>query len=155
MLPGLAHSTPSREFCERLAARRGRVYFSQLLRLELVETLKNLVVRRPAQLPTSVRRQHRLDDWEADARVRRRWMTFGVNQFRAFLRQFEDAIELPLDEETWERSIEIMIRHKIRSYDAMHVATARAHGLRHLATVDRWFSGIRSPRIWLTRDSSP
>jgi predicted nucleic acid-binding protein len=131
------------------------VYFSQLLRLEIAEALKNLAVRRPPQLPTGERQRYRLDDWETDTQARRRWMAFGVTQFRGFLGQFGDIIELPLDESTWQRSVQIMVRDGLRSYDAMHVATAREHGLRHFATVDRWFAGLRSPRVWLTRDPSP
>jgi predicted nucleic acid-binding protein len=153
MIDGVAHSGPSRAFCERLAASGSHVYFSQLLPLEVAEAVKNLAVRRPAQLTEDVRRLYRMDHWDADRRVRQRWMAFGIRQFVAFLDQFAQVTELPLDEAIWRRSIRLMTQYRLRSYDALHLATARDHRLQHLATVDRWFADIRSPRVWLTRDS--
>ncbi|HEY7060014.1 MAG TPA: type II toxin-antitoxin system VapC family toxin [Chloroflexota bacterium] len=153
MIGGVAHSAPSCEFCQRLAVAGSQIYYSQLLPLEVVEAIKNLVVRRPAQLPEHLRRRYRLDDWESDRVVRQRWLAFGIRQFDAFLDQFDRVVELPLHETIWRRSIRLMSQYKLRSYDAVHLATAKEHNLRHFATVDRWFAAVTSPRIWLTRDA--
>jgi predicted nucleic acid-binding protein len=152
MIAGVAHSGPSRVFCGRLATSGSHVYFSQLLLLEIAEAVKNLAVRRPAQLTPNVRQRYRLDHWDTDQQVRQRWMAFGIRQFVAFLDQFAQVTELPLDEPIWRRSIRLMTQYRLRSYDALHLATARHFRLRHFATVDRWFADVRSPRIWLTRD---
>lgn len=154
MIAGVAHSVPSRAFCEQLAIAGSHIHFSQLLPLEVVEAVKNLAVRRPAQLADDVRRRYRLDRWDAERVVRQRWMAFGVRQFDAFLDQFAHVTELPLNDATWRRSVRLMTRYRLRSYDALHLATARDHHLRHFATVDRWFADIQTPRIWLTRDAS-
>jgi predicted nucleic acid-binding protein len=68
-----------------------------------------------------------------------------------------DSVELPVGSALWDDSIETMARWQLGSNDALHVATARAYGIRYFATTDRGFRGVPAPMIWLIRDdvSSP
>ena len=40
-----------------------------------------------------------------------------------------------------------MARHNLKSYDAIHLTTAREHRLQRFAASDRELQDIRSPRI--------
>lgn len=77
LLPGLAHSGPGLQFCDQLARQGSTVYFSQLLRLEIAQALRNVATRMPAQLSAHLRQQFRLDHWSIREDVRRGWMTYG------------------------------------------------------------------------------
>ncbi len=151
IMVGSKNSRASAEFCDRLVIRRSCIYFSQLLLLELSETIKWLATK-PDELPDSVRSQHWLDDWETSVVVRRQWMNFGVAQLEAFLERFEETFELPLRKSTWLSSVGIMAEEQMRSYDALHVATGREARFRDLATTDRHFRKIDDLTIWLTLD---
>jgi predicted nucleic acid-binding protein len=155
LLPGLAHAGPSLEFCDQLARQGCTVYFSQLLRLEIAQALKNVATRKPAQLSEPLRQQFQLHDWNTREDVRRRWMTHGQGQLEAFIGQFVEVVELPLDRVTWDRSIDLMCRYPFKSYDAAHVATAIQYSVQHLATTDREYLVVQNPRIWLIRDPAP
>jgi predicted nucleic acid-binding protein len=155
LLPGLAHSGPGLQFCEQLARQGSTVYFSQLLRLEIAQALRNVATRSPAQLSVHLRQQFQLDPWSAREDVRRGWMTYGRGQLEAFIQQFVEVIELPFDRATWEHSIDLMCRYQLKSYDAVHVARAEQYGLQHVATTDREYLVVQSPRIWLIRDPTP
>jgi predicted nucleic acid-binding protein len=153
MIAGVAHHTSCAAFCEPLVANDCRVYFSQLLRMEIAETIKNFAVRNQgAQLPEAVREQYRLDQWTKSFDVRWRWLLYGLSQLDALLGRFTQVIELPVRANLWEDSIEIMDRWQLGSNDALHVATARHHGLRYLATTDRGLQAVTNPMIWLIRD---
>jgi predicted nucleic acid-binding protein len=153
MFPGLPHSEASRIFCSRLGNQGGRIYFSQLLLADLANALRNLATRDFKRLPESTRLHYQLDQWTTSDQVRRTWMQTGVQQWEAFLAQFEEAIELPLRSGTWQRSLTLLWQHDLKSNDALHVATAIESGLQHFAAVDREFSRVRDLQLWLIRDS--
>jgi len=72
-----------------------------------------------------------------------------------YLRQFEEAFELPLQGATWARAVEVMERYDLKSYDAIHIATAQERGLLDCATMDRDFEAIHALTLWLARDDRP
>ena len=152
LIRGLAHSEPCIQFCEQLADHHTTVYCSDLLRLEIANALRNLVLRRPAQLAEPVRQRYQLTRWAADSAVRRRWMRFGCSQLAGRLGSFEAVVELPLSTAIWERSVRLMAAYDLKSNDALHVATALTHRLKHFATTDREFEGINGLQLWLIRD---
>jgi predicted nucleic acid-binding protein len=80
-------------------------------------------------------------------------MDFGVAQLDGLLSRFALVFELPLRRTVWLSSITIMAESRLRPYDAVHVATARAEGLRDFATADGHFRKINDLTVWLTRDS--
>lgn len=84
--------------------------------------------------------------------VRQQWMSAGMQKFESFLNRFDEVAEFPFHGEIWEQSVEIMARHQLKSLDAVHVATARAYGLRHFATLDDDFNHVQDLRVWLIRD---
>lgn len=151
IVPGIAHSQAAAQFCERLAQQGGRVYFSLILRLELAQVFRNLATRGDG-LPLGMRQQYRLDRWGADPRVRAQWLAFGLRQFDAFLQQFDEVYELPFTLDIWLDSVRAMGAHGLGSQDAVHLATARVHGLHEFATIDGDFTSISDPHIWLVRD---
>lgn len=151
MLPGLPNALASETFCTQLVRHGSHIYFSQILRLELSQAIRNLASRR-GQLPLAIQREYQLDQWESNVAVRHHWMGAGKQKFDAFLASFSEAIELPFETEIWERSVEIIARNQLKSLDAVHIATARAYGLRHVATLDDDFNRIADLRVWLIRD---
>ena len=156
LIAGVAHHAACAAFCNRFAADDCTVYFSQLLRLEIAQTLQNFAARnKGAQLPESVRRQHDIGQWTTSFEVRWRWLLHGLNRLNALLARFAHTVELPIQARLWEDSIELMARWQLGSNDALHVATARAYGLRYFATTDRGFRDVPTPMIWLIRDDTP
>jgi predicted nucleic acid-binding protein len=151
---GAPHAYACRQFCDELIAAGSRVYFSQILRLELSQALRRLATTR-TNLSAAMRQQYQLDDWGTSAAVRSRWLTLGAAQFDLLLAQFAIAIELPFQVSTWAHSLDIMAQDGLQSRDAVHVATARQHGLRDLATVDADFQGIAGLQVQLIRNPSP
>ena len=81
-------------------------------------------------------------------------MTTGTGKFGVFLSHFSEVIELPFVTEIWEQSVEIMALNQLKSLDAIHIAMARAYGLRHFATLDDDFNRVQDLRVWLIRDSA-
>lgn len=151
---GSDHSQASVDFCARLVDRGSRVYFSQVLRLELSEAIRKLAAdpRRAARLPPDLRREHQLDQWGTNLFVRQRWMDFGVPQFDALIDRFAEAFELPFRPKTWRSSFGVIVDHQLRSLDAIHVATVRKNRIRHLATTDRDFTRVTDLTVWLEQD---
>ncbi len=154
MFPGTTHSAASARFCRRLSDQSSRVYFSQILRLEIAQTVRKLATK-PDRLPPDVRHDYQLDRWGQDFLVRQRWMTAGLAQFDAFLAQFAEVFEIPFRLRIWESSVGIMALEHLRSQDAVHLATARTIRVGHFATCDDDFRHVRDPRIWIIRDDHP
>lgn len=152
-IAGSTNSRANARFCDRLVSQQSSIYFSQLMRLEYSEAFKKLATK-PGELPAELRRQYQLDDWGTNLLVRRRWMDFGVAQLDQFVNRFAEIFELPLNRTTWLRSVAVMVENQLRSYDAVHVATAREAHLLHFATTDRHFRKIDDLTIWLTLDSA-
>jgi predicted nucleic acid-binding protein len=154
LVVGAKHHARSRAFCADLAARGSTAYYSQLLLLELAQAFRNLVVRRPPQLPETIRNQHQLEQWAQSGEVRQAWLAFGHAQLESFLDQFRQTVELPirLRQESLSHCHTLMVRYDLKSYDAYHLVTANEYGLNDFATADREFQNVKMPRVWLTRD---
>jgi predicted nucleic acid-binding protein len=155
MIGGVAHHRSCARFCDQLVADDCRVYFSQLLRLEIVQTLQNFAARnKGGQLPESVRQQHSIDQWSTSFEVRWRWLLYGLSRLNGVLDRFAEYVELPIRPSLWNDSIEIMARWQLGSNDALHISTAQAYGIRYFATTDRGFRDVLAPMIWLIRDDA-
>ncbi len=152
LVAGLPNSTASHTFLETLVANDSRVYFSQILRVELAEAFRRLAKR--AQIPSHIRQQFLFDQWDQNVLVRQRWMAFSMREFQLLLSRFSEVYELPITTHTWERSIDIIAVEQFRSIDAIHLATARQHGLRHLVTLDDHFTRATDLEVWLLRDQA-
>jgi len=148
---GSRHSTACTAFCAQLISHGARVYFSQLLRLELAEAIRRLATK-TEDLPADLRRDYQLDAWGTDFLVRQRWMDFGVRQFDDLLDRFAEAFELPIKTRTWRSGVSAMVDHQLRAYDAIHLATAREYHIGHLATADRDDRKIADLHVWLIQD---
>ncbi len=157
-IAGLAHSTPSQQFCEALGTFGARIYFSTLLHLEFANAMRKLARprrRQPPRLPPATWQQFHLDRWATDEPVRHEWLRFGREQLEAFLAQFVEAVELPVRPGTWAQAATLMGQYDWKSYDAAHVATATENGLRDFATADREFEPLQGVQLWLARDDRP
>lgn len=152
MFEGTAHSAASVTFCARLEAARSRVVFSEILWLELSQVLARQY--QDPRLPEELRRTYRLDRWETDARVRTRWLAFGLQQFEMLIARFRDVSAISFDRDIWDASIDIMAQTNLRSHDAIHVATARSAGIADFATIDHHFRRMPGLNVWLIRDSA-
>src|SRR4051812_49135320 len=117
IVPGTPNARVSRDFFQGLLERNTRIHFSQILRIEVAQAIRNLASRR-GQLPLRTQRRYRLDEWESNEAVRRRWMTDCAHQFEEFLSQFIfeeflsqfiEVFELPFSITIWERGIELMV----------------------------------------------
>lgn len=140
----------SGDFCAELIEHESRVYFSQLLRLELAEAIRRLATKQ--SLPADIREDFHLDSWGTNFFVRQRWMDFGVQQFEDLLDHFAETFELPIRPKTWRSSLSAMVDSQLRAYDAIHVATAREYHIRHFATADGHYLNVPDLRILLTQD---
>lgn len=151
LVAGSDHHRPCAAYCARLAANDCRIYFSQILWLELAEALRRLATR--PSVAAEIRVAYRLDAWTTDARVRDRWLRYGLDLFEVFLDRFEVG-EFPFDRPTWHESIAVMVDLRLRSLDAIHIATARRNGIRAIATADGDFMRAAGEfDVVLVRDS--
>jgi predicted nucleic acid-binding protein len=150
MLDGLPDSTACSAFCARLVRGNSRVYFSQILRLEIAEAFRKLASRQ--QLPESLRLEYQLADWATHPHVRQQWMAFGMGQFAVFIGKFYQVSELPFRIRMWRRSVQIMAEYGLGSHDAVHVATALQNGVQIFATSDKHFNRVDALDIRLIRD---
>jgi predicted nucleic acid-binding protein len=80
-------------------------------------------------------------------------MRFGFSQFDRLMGTFQDVTEVPLSLTACIQSRRIMDDYDLKSYDALHVATARALRLRNFATTDREFRVVTGLRLCLIRDT--
>lgn len=149
MFEDVVHAQESIAFCQRLVSKGTNVVFSTILRVELTQALGKLPLR--DQLSADTSQTHRLDIWNRHERVRREWMSAGIDRFARLPGQFPRAIEVQLTLPIWYDSIDVMTRHRLRSLDAVHVATARAAGLRDLATLDDHFRRVTLLTVWQMR----
>ena len=98
--------TPDAEACARLCrdlvAAQSHVYFAQVLRLDLARALRRLATKAD-KLPASVRDEYQLALWGTNPLVRQRWLARGARRFDDFLRQFVEAVEVPLTTDLWRR----------------------------------------------------
>ena len=76
-----------------------------------------------------------------------------MRQFERFLAPFAAIVELPFSLPIRRASIELMARHRLRSHDAIHVATALAAGVPDFASVDSDFRRVPALQLHLLRDA--
>lgn len=150
MLDGLPDSAACSTFCARLVHDNSRIYFSQILRLEIAEAFRKLASRQ--QLPESLRQEYQLSDWAISPLVRQQWMAFGMGQFAVFISTFYQVSELPFRIRMWRRSVQIMATYGLGSHDAVHVATALQNGVHVFATSDKHFNRVDTLDVRLIRD---
>ena len=151
VIPSIAHHAACVQFCDELTRRSTQVYCSDILRIEFSDFWFRLP--RTSHLNQSIIRQFRLGAWDRNALVRIQWMEEGVRQFEWFLDKFESVTEVPSAEPIWRASIGLMARYRLRSHDAIHVATALAAGVPDFASVDSDFRRVPTLRLHLLRDT--
>lgn len=151
---GLPNGGASAAYCGSLVGQRQSVAISQIVWLELAQSLRNLASR-PGQLPPDLYARFQLDQWQVSPLVRLRWMRFGIGQFEELLARFVEFFEFPFDDAVWRRSVGIMATNGLRSHDAVHVATARQYGVPRFVTLDDHFNRVRDLDVWLIRDPLP
>lgn len=138
---GSDHSIPSTTFCNDLAAAGTRVFFSQVLRLELSQAMLKLATRSRGVSPET-RRNYRLDAWGTDRAVRERWIRSRIQLFETLLDRFASWQEIPFEPQLWQTSLDVMIASGLQSLDAIHVATAQRLGVGQIATADDHFRRV-------------
>jgi predicted nucleic acid-binding protein len=151
IIAGSDNASSAQQFCTALADTRSRIYFSQIIRLEISQAILRLAAS-PARLPIEIRERYRLERWNVDFLVRHRWMVHGVREFERLCGEFFHVYEYPFDEEIWLRSVHIMSHYRLHSLDAIHVATAQHLGIRDFATSDADFRRVDNLHCHLIRD---
>lgn len=145
---GTQHYAVARAYFERLFAANTVICFSDLLRVELLQAARRIGTT-PGLLPESTRRRHRLQHWGRLADAREAWLRYGLDEFEALLDQFYGVDEYALTPAIFSASVTLMAQHNLKSYDALHVATARAVGAPRLVTLDRDYAAVTQPSIVL------
>jgi len=131
------------------------VFFSQIARYELAHLawcLASPADRR--QLPTDIIQSYGLDYWESNMLVRQRWLNTVNQDFETLLSMFQEVYEIPIRERYWANALNIMSYYNLRSYDALHLATARDLRIRDFATCDRQFESVDNLDLILVRDQT-
>lgn len=149
---GSPHSEAADEFLQHLIIHGSTVYFSELVRFEYAQAIRNLATRRNL-LPAAQREQFNLDRWEGDLFVRTHWLSYADAKLNMLIDQFAGSYEGPFQRDLWNRILSLMAYYDLKSYDAVHLATAQHHGIAHFATCDRHFAAINGLSLFLVRDS--
>lgn len=147
---GIPHHRACREYCDHLVRSGRRVVISQILRIEFAQTWYRMPATSYVQ--PQVVRAFRLGAWDREAAVREKWMAYGFTLLDGLVAGFAGNLELPIDESVIAASVQIMARHRLRSHDAIHVATALAAGVPDFASVDGDFRRVSALRLHLLRD---
>ncbi len=153
IIGGSAHSQASRDVCAALSHANSTVYFSRLVRIEVLQILKKYATKDLAT--PQVREAFRLDQFSRNLIIRQRWLDFGIQQLDVLIRTFYRAYELPIQGQTCQRCMKIMSQHNLDSYDAIHVATAMHNNVRDFVTVDGDFTRVGELKVILVRDPTP
>jgi predicted nucleic acid-binding protein len=151
IVAGSTNHTSSAEFCARLTTGGGRIFFSNIVRLELSQAIRKLATK-AERLDPGIHEYFGLGRWETDFIVRQRWMQYGIHEFERLMGSFAEVIEIPFRSVIWRNSVDVMIYSFLQSHDAIHVATARHYGLRLFVTTDDHFARIDDLDVILIRD---
>ncbi|HEY7061944.1 MAG TPA: type II toxin-antitoxin system VapC family toxin [Chloroflexota bacterium] len=138
-------------FCQNLISANTQVYFSQIVRVELLQALRRLATTR-TNLTSAMRAQYRLDDWGSDVQVRRDWLELGITEFEVLVYRLRTAVELPWSLATWRASAQLMVQYGLQARDALHASTAQERGIHALAAVDADYRRVPVLDFWLIRD---
>lgn len=151
IIRGAPHATACSAFCQQLIQAETAVYYSQLVRVELLQAIRRVATTQH-NLPAATRTRYHLDRWGSDATVRRAWLQLGMVAFEALLNKLVTTVELPWTIATWQASAQLMIQHGLQASDALHVATAQEQSLSALAAVDDDYRRVPTLDFWLIRD---
>lgn len=151
LVPAIAHHRACAEFCDAVEADQTRVVCSRILHVEFAQVWFRLPTT--PYLDAATIREFRLRAWDRNASVRERWMAEGVTRLDDFFLRFAQVVQLPLTEATWRASVGFMARHRLRSHDAIHAATAIRVGVPDFASVDADFRRVPNLRLELLRDN--
>lgn len=130
--------------------------FSELAELEFVDRMAMLARsdRLRGDPDAAVVRQYALGRWTRDRDVRERWLEHCDDELSRLLTTFRSYVEAPITGPLIGNAIAIMVDHNLRSYDALHVATARTEQVTHLATSDGAFANANKlVRVIFVRDA--
>ena len=147
---GIPHHRACRDYCDQLVRDGRRVVISQILRIEFAQTWYRMLATsyvQPQVVPA-----FRLGAWDRDAAVRETWMAYGFTLLDGLVAGFAGTLEVPIEESVIAASVRIMARHRLRSHDAIHVATALAAGVPDFTSVDSDFRRVPTLRLRLLRD---
>jgi predicted nucleic acid-binding protein len=144
------------QFTEQLSAANSQVVFSELTRLEFANAVAEVArsSRRRLELPGDMVKEYGLDRWSSDPGIRSHWLKFGHEELEALLNSFYAVVEVPIDDLVLANAVDMMADHDLRSYDALHIATARLQSIRHVASCDGAFiNAAPLTELVLVRDS--
>lgn len=153
MVTGSHHSVEAHQEWQRLVQSRHAVYFSSILRVEVTQAIFRMGAN-PTRLPADNRTQNGLDRWDRDFMIRHRWMVQGIDAFETIRATFAEVYELRVTPDIWRHSVPIMAHDRLRSIDAVHVATAQFAGVRDFITCDEGFQRVDGLNVTLVRDNS-
>jgi predicted nucleic acid-binding protein len=152
-IPGSNHAEATQKFCQLLASERAVVVFSVIARYEFAHIARALASpddRR--KLPETIVSAYDLGEWDGKTEVRRRWISAAQANLERLLNQFAYFVEVPIRNAMWPDTLEVIINHRFRSYDALHIATARYFEVEDLATCDRHFADIDGLNVMVIRN---
>jgi len=146
LLSAERHHIAARQFLQILATNNTTLVYNHLLELELREVAFRLPIR-DAYPKDWRRRRH-------DGRTlrgARRLVAETMSAWEQLLTAFAYAV-VQVDA-VYDRVPELMGRHGLASYDAVHAATAEAYGGSGIVTTDARFASVPSSRLTLYVDA--
>jgi predicted nucleic acid-binding protein len=84
--------------------------------------------------------------------VREDWLRTGLRQFEQLLGQFPESYLVALSDEIVEQAVSLMARFHLKSFDAIHVATAMAAGVDAIAAIDADFERVADLPVVIVRN---
>ncbi len=133
------------EFVERLIRDGTTIYLSPLSWMEYVHVVCRNDFR--AALPADVRRRYRLGRWH-EPRVREVYLGWVLGLLEALLADFADWVEIPLTADIRAQAVQYIREYNLHGQDAMHLAAARAAGVRDLASFDGRLRRVTGLHLW-------
>jgi predicted nucleic acid-binding protein len=131
-------------FSEKLQAAGTVVVYSAILRPEYLNAWRTLIQK--GYLPSEPAPQMRMELGALQGE-RLHWLRIADRLLRQFLSDFYQK-EVRLNRRVLNRMVDIMGRHNLKSYDAIHIASASDVGCRDIASFDSDFRRIDGIRLW-------
>lgn len=148
------HHQRSRLLFERLLREEATIlYLSPLCWIEYANVVTREQFRQ--SLPSEVQQRFRLDRWQHPI-VREGYLQFFLQSVGTLLDQFTYD-EVALTSEIRTATLQYIAAHALRSYDAVHLATAVSAGVYDFASFDETFRRVDGLHVWNDRihDSRP
>ncbi len=133
-----------------LVSSGGTAYFSEILRVEYFQALRRLATR--GRVSTSTLDSFSLQRWN-EAEVRRRWLRLGHKELDRFISHLPESVEIPLNRQIIEESVDLMATYALGSLDAVHLATALHYQIPFVWTCDDHFERVDDPFVEIIRDA--